>query len=82
MHINNKRKERKMALDKAIAHGREHRKLYRGSKRVDRTCRNHGSCVWCRNGRMYAERRELEKIRYKLHESEQSNWTAKVAGDE
>ena len=37
-----------MSLDKAIAHGKEKRKPYRGAKAVDATCRNHGSCPHCR----------------------------------
>ena len=41
-----------MALDKAIAHGHEHRKPYTGTKAFDPTCRNHGSCEWCRRNRM------------------------------
>ena len=31
-----------MALDKAIQHGKEHRKPYTRGKAIDRTCRNHG----------------------------------------
>lgn len=42
-----------MSLDKAIEHGKEKRKPYRGSKAVDPTCRNHGSCKWCENNRKY-----------------------------
>ena len=42
-----------MAHDKAIAHGKEHRKPYRGSKRIDPTCRNHGGCPWCEGNRKY-----------------------------
>lgn len=42
-----------MSLDKAIAHGKEHRKLYRGTKAIDATCRNHGSCLWCRANRLH-----------------------------
>ena len=34
-----------MTLDKAIEHGKEHRKQYRGSKVFDRTCRNHGGNI-------------------------------------
>lgn len=40
-----------MPLDKAIASGKERRKLYRGSKRHDRSCRNHGGCSWCEGNR-------------------------------
>ncbi len=36
-----------MSLDKAIEHGKEKRKPYRGSKVIDRSCRNHGNCGWC-----------------------------------
>ena len=42
-----------MSLDKAIEHGKEKRKPYRGSKAIDPTCRNHGSCKWCENNRRY-----------------------------
>lgn len=42
-----------MSLDKAIAHGREHRKPYHGSKAIDRTCRNHGGCPWCEENRKH-----------------------------
>lgn len=42
-----------MALDKAIKSGKEHRKPYRGSKAIDGTCRNHGSCPWCKQNRQH-----------------------------
>lgn len=42
-----------MALDKAIEHKKEHRKPYRGAKSIDRTCRNHGSCDWCKCNRLH-----------------------------
>ena len=38
-------------LDKAIKHGKEKRKEYRDSRRFDCTCRNHGSCSYCRENR-------------------------------
>ena len=40
-----------MSLDKAIEHGKEKRKLYRGVKAFDSSCRNHGSCLWCKRNR-------------------------------
>lgn len=49
-----------MGLDKAIKHGREHRKPYRGAKAVDCTCRNHGSCAYCRGNRLYGRARSQE----------------------
>ena len=54
-----------MSLDKAIESGKEHRKQYRGSKRVDKSCRNHGNhghgpghneCVWCKENRLHANK--------------------------
>lgn len=42
-----------MSLDKAIEHGKEHRKEYRGSKVIDKTCRNHGGCEWCEENRKH-----------------------------
>lgn len=51
-----------MSLDKAIKHGKEKRKQYRGSKAIDCTCRNHGSCKWCRDNRLYKYRKsEVQK---------------------
>ena len=42
-----------MSMDKAIAHGKEKQKPYRFSKAIDKTCRNHGSCPWCRQNRLH-----------------------------
>ena len=42
-----------MALDKAIKFGKERRKPYRGSKRIDHSCRNHGSCPYCEQNRKH-----------------------------
>lgn len=42
-----------MSLDKAIEHHKEKRKPYRGTKAYDCTCRNHGSCDWCRQNRQH-----------------------------
>lgn len=42
-----------MSLDKAIEHGKEYRKEYRGSKAIDKTCRNHGGCEWCEENRKH-----------------------------
>lgn len=50
-----------MSMIKAIKHGKEHRKLYYGSKAVDRTCRNHGGCPWCEENRMY---KNIKRIQY------------------
>ena len=50
-----------MSLDKSIEHGKEHRKPFRGAKAVDCTCRNHGSCSYCRSNRTIQEQREKER---------------------
>lgn len=42
-----------MSLDKAIVHNKEYRKPYTGAKAVARSCRNHGSCDWCKTNRLY-----------------------------
>lgn len=40
---------------------KEHRKVYRGSKSVDKTCRCHGSCTWCLEDRMHSIKRNIER---------------------
>jgi hypothetical protein len=50
--------EENMSLDKAIKSKKEKRKPYRKSKAFDRTCRNHGSCNWCRDNRMIKYKRQ------------------------
>lgn len=49
-----------MSLDKSIERGKERRKPYRGSKRFDRTCRNHGSCEWCKQNRLYSSKKRKD----------------------
>jgi hypothetical protein len=46
-----------MSLNQAIENGKEHRKPYRKAKAHDTTCRNHGSCPWCRENRTFANKR-------------------------
>ena len=49
-----------MSLDKSIQSRKFHHNPYRGAKAVDTTCRNHGSCKWCEENRMYKnDKREL-----------------------
>jgi hypothetical protein len=63
-----------MSLDKAIDHGKEHRKRYRKAARWDRTCRNHGACPYCVGNRTYAGRRAetaaRDDAREELHPAE------------
>ena len=53
-----------MSLDKAIMYGKEKRMPYTGAKSIDRTCRNHGSCEWCKSNRLY----NRNKSEYAAHE--------------
>lgn len=51
-----------MSLDKSIEHRKEKRKPYRGSKRFDRTCRNHGGCDWCKGNRLYSAKKRRDAM--------------------
>lgn len=57
-----------MALDKAIWYGKEWRRVYRRSAAIDRTCRNHGSCPWCRGNRLYNRARAEAAARQQIEE--------------
>lgn len=57
-----------MSLDKAIKHGKEKRKPYRGGKAVDPSCRNHKGCDWCEGNRKYANKKRENSARDKLRE--------------
>ena len=46
-------------LDKAILHGKEHRKAYKGAKACDKSCRNHGDCPWCLENRLYKNKKKM-----------------------
>lgn len=35
---------------------RTRKRPYTGAKAIDRTCRCHGSCGWCNNNRLRADR--------------------------
>ena len=59
-----------MSLDKAAQHGKEYRKPYTGGKDIDRTCRNHGSCDYCRENRLHASKVQQEIADAKLKEYE------------
>lgn len=57
-----------MGFEKAINSGKEHRKPYHGAKAVDHSCRNHGSCTYCRDNRLH--RRNVLEERAKYSEKE------------
>lgn len=56
-----------MGFDKAIASGKEHRKPYTHAKAVDITCRNHGSCDYCRSNRTFKNKRAEEESKDALN---------------
>lgn len=55
-----------MPLDKAIEHGKEHRKIYYGSKAIDCSCRNHGTCEWCKSARLYKNNKRIDSMNEKI----------------
>ena len=57
-----------MAMEKGISSGKEHRKLYYGSKAIDKSCRNHGGCYWCEENRKYKHIKKIQKTLNKLNE--------------
>ncbi len=50
-----------MGMEKAITSGKEHRKKYRGSKAFDCSCRNHGTCDYCKGNRLYKFNKKIQK---------------------
>ena len=62
-----------MSLDKAIEYGKEKRKPYTGSKAIDCTCRNHGSCEWCERNRLYQRLKVEEASRQALEEMKEDD---------
>ena len=55
-----------MSLDKAIEHGKEHRKAYRGAKAINKQCRNHGTCAYCRNNRLHKSNKLKEEKEWEM----------------
>ena len=53
-----------MGLEKAVQHGKEHRKSYSINKQVDPMCRNHGGCAYCLKSRTYRTQKELAKCEF------------------
>ena len=59
-----------MSLNKAIEHKKEKRKPYYGSKAIDKTCRNHGSCEWCEENRKHKHKKKEEAMKDRIIEYE------------
>lgn len=58
-----------MSLDKSIEHRKDLRTPYRGAKAVDRACRNHGSCMWCRGNRLHGNEVRADKAKQQLKDA-------------
>lgn len=61
-----------MGLEKAIEHGKEHRKPYKDSRAFDMSCRNHGTCDYCQGNRLYSSRKRAEAMRSREEEYERA----------
>jgi biotin synthase-like enzyme len=55
-----------MSFDKEYPNRKDHIKLYRKSKLVDRTCRCHGSCHYCYSNRTHSTKVREDKARFDL----------------
>lgn len=65
----NKKGAKQMALNKAIASGKEYRKEYRRlAQRIAKSCRCHGGCDWCLSNRMYKYEKQKQKTADMLKE--------------
>ncbi len=54
-----------MSFDISYKNRKDHRQEYFGSKRFDRSCRNHGSCGYCTGNRLFANKKRapiIEKV--------------------
>ncbi|MBP7007069.1 MAG: hypothetical protein KBB16_03350 [Candidatus Pacebacteria bacterium] len=49
-------------FDNNYPNRKDKRRAYTGSKAFDRSCRNHGSCDWCKGQRLYRVQKEQERI--------------------
>lgn len=62
-----------MSLDKAILHGKEKRKPYRGAKGIDATCRNHGSDDWSRDNRQFQQKKSELRASSRIKDFEEED---------
>ena len=57
-----------MSFYKDYPNRKDWRKPHQGSKAVDSTCQNHGSCPWCESNRTYKLKREKLRVKDELIE--------------
>ena len=58
-----------MSLDKAILHGKEKRKQYRGCKSFDPATRNHGSDTYMNKGRLHNRTKKEKAAQSQIDEA-------------
>jgi hypothetical protein len=57
-----------VSLDKAIKHGKEKRKPYRGAKAIDPLCRTN-RCAYCMSDKLHNNRRRAASAREKMDDN-------------
>ena len=62
-----------MSFDKNFPNRKDRRKPYNKSKRFDKTCRNHGSCGWCREDRLHRRQLLVQALKDRIQELEESD---------
>lgn len=63
-----------MSFNKAIKYKKEKRQPYRGAKAVDHTCRNHGTCLYCRNKRLFFDIKKKVQWNDKFNEWKENRY--------
>jgi hypothetical protein len=71
-----------MSLYKAIEYGKEKRRAYRKSKAFDTSCRNHGSCDYCKSDRQYKFIKAELSAKEQLEEYKNDSWNESDDYDE
>lgn len=56
-----------MSFDKHF--GKDRRRQYRDARRVDFSCRNHGTCSYCRDNRKFFDKKRRVVADEKIRES-------------
>lgn len=67
-----------MSLDKAVEHKKEYRKPYHGAKAISCSCRNHGSCDYCKENRLHKSMVQQDMMNSKLDEYEKGEMEDEV----
>lgn len=67
-----------MSLDKVIKHKKERRKPYYGAKTISCSCRNNGSCDWCKENRLHKNMIQQDMMNSKLDEYEKGEIESEV----